>query len=59
MNVHRENLLRDAADCRRISERATTDPDKQELFARLADHLKMLACEIERAIEQRHASNSS
>jgi hypothetical protein len=32
-----------------ISKRAT-DPQKKELFDRLADHLAMLASELERAI---------
>jgi hypothetical protein len=40
----------DAVDCALISKRAT-DPQKKELFDRLADHLAMLASELERAIE--------
>jgi hypothetical protein len=37
-------------DCALISKRAT-DARKEELFDRLADHLAMLASELERAIE--------
>ena len=40
----------DAVDCALISRRAT-DAQKKELFDRLADHLAMLASELERAIE--------
>jgi hypothetical protein len=43
-------LHRDAVDCALISKRAT-DAQKKELFDRLADHLAMLASELERAIE--------
>jgi hypothetical protein len=42
-----EKLRSDAADCTLISERATNQA-KQELFARLADHLNILASEVER-----------
>lgn len=44
-----ENLRNDAADCRSISDLAT-NLQKRELFARLADHLSVLASEVERAI---------
>jgi hypothetical protein len=37
-------------DCALISKRAT-DAQKKELFDRLADHLAMLASELEREIE--------
>ena len=47
---HLEKLITDAVDCALISRRAT-DPQKKELFDRLADHLAMLASELERAIE--------
>jgi hypothetical protein len=46
----REKLHRDAVDCALISKRAT-DARKEEPFDRLADHLAMLASELERAIE--------
>ena len=47
---HLEKLHRDAVDCALISKRAT-DAQKKELFDRLADHLAMLASELEREIE--------
>ena len=40
----------DAVDCALISKRAT-DAHKKALFDRLADHLAMLASELEREIE--------
>jgi hypothetical protein len=48
--AHLEKLHRDAVDCALISKRAT-DAQKKELFDRLADHLAMLASELEREIE--------
>jgi hypothetical protein len=50
MQAYSEKLHRDAVDCELISNRAT-DAQKKELFDRLADHLAMLASELERAIE--------
>ncbi|HTO68159.1 MAG TPA: hypothetical protein VMM15_43635 [Bradyrhizobium sp.] len=52
MEVHLEKLLNDAEECALISKLAT-DMAKRELFARLSEHLKMLASEVERAIKQR------
>jgi hypothetical protein len=52
LKVHLEKLLRDAAECRLISD-LSTDKDKQALFARIAEHHEMLAGEIERALAQR------
>jgi hypothetical protein len=43
-----EKLRTDAAECKLISDLAA-DLQKRELFARLADHLNMLASEIEGA----------
>ncbi|MGJ4926119.1 hypothetical protein ACQR1I_12420 [Bradyrhizobium sp. HKCCYLS2038] len=43
-----EKLRADAAECALIRDLAT-DRDKRELFARLAEHLSMLAAEVERA----------
>jgi hypothetical protein len=40
MNVHWEKLLRDAAASRPIGDLAPVGSDKQEPFARRADHLK-------------------
>jgi hypothetical protein len=45
-----KKLSTNAVDCALISKRAT-DAQKKELFDRLADHLAMLASELERAIE--------
>ncbi|WP_461623837.1 hypothetical protein [Bradyrhizobium sp. 25ACV] len=42
-------LRNGAADCKSISDLAT-DLRKRELFARLADHLSVLASDVERAI---------
>jgi hypothetical protein len=50
MQTHLEKLHRDAVDCALISKRAT-DARKKELFDRLADHLAMLASELESEIE--------
>jgi hypothetical protein len=44
-----EKLHADAAEAALIRELAT-DPQKRELFTRLADHLTTLAQEVERAI---------
>ena len=49
MQEQLEHLRNDAADCKSISDLAT-DLQKRELFARLADHLSVLASEVERAI---------
>ncbi|WP_247327366.1 hypothetical protein [Bradyrhizobium sp. 141] len=49
MHEQLEKLRNDAADCKSISD-LVTDPRKRELFARLADHLSVLATEVERAI---------
>ena len=55
MEVHLEKLLNDAEECALISKLAT-DMAKRELFARLSEHLKMLAAEVERAIKERKAA---
>jgi hypothetical protein len=55
MEAHLEKLLTDAEECALISKLAT-DMAKRELFARLAEHLKMLAGEVERAIRERKAA---
>jgi hypothetical protein len=44
-----EKLRTDAAECALISDLAT-DINKRELFARLSQHLTVLASEVERAI---------
>ncbi len=45
-----EKLQADAEDCAHIRDLAT-DPEKRELFARLARHLTRLAQEMESAID--------
>jgi hypothetical protein len=50
MQVALEKLRRDAEECALTSRRAT-DAEKRELFARLAEHLLVLASEVERAIK--------
>ena len=50
VQTYLEELHRDAVDCALISKRAT-DPRKKVLFDRLAEHLAMLASELESAIE--------
>ena len=51
MQKHRDILLREAEECQLVSDRAT-DPAKRELFAKLAEHHRMLAAEVDRAIAQ-------
>jgi hypothetical protein len=49
MEAHLEKLRVQVAECEMIRDLAT-DKAKRELFGRLADHFKILAAEIERAI---------
>ena len=49
METHLLKLRADSEECSNISKQAT-DPQKRELFARLAQHLNVLASEVERAI---------
>jgi hypothetical protein len=49
--AHHAKLLTDSAQCELISKQAT-DPAKRDFFARLSEHLKILADEIERAISR-------
>jgi len=49
MRVHLEKLRTDAAECALIRDLAT-DAKKRELFTRLAEHLSLLASEVEAAI---------
>ena len=55
MEAHLEKLLNDAEECALISKLAT-DIAKRELFAKLAEHLKILAAEVERAIKERRSA---
>ncbi|MDA9504760.1 hypothetical protein XI09_08470 [Bradyrhizobium sp. CCBAU 11386] len=49
MQAQLEKLRTEAAECALIRDLAT-DPKKRELFTRLAEHLSVLASEVERAI---------
>ena len=49
MQAQLEKLQTDAAECALIRDLAT-DKKKRELFTRLADHLQVLASEVERAM---------
>jgi hypothetical protein len=49
MEAHLEKLRTDAAECAIISGLAT-NKTKRELFARLSEHLTVLASEVEKAI---------
>jgi hypothetical protein len=51
-----EKLRIDAAECALIRDLAT-EPKKRELFARLADHLAVLASEVERTIGETTGSD--
>jgi hypothetical protein len=50
MREHLEKLRVQISECEMIRDMAT-DPKKRDLFARLADHHRVLAAEIERAIK--------
>jgi hypothetical protein len=52
MQLHLEKLRVQAAECEMIRDLAT-DTAKRELFAKLAEHFKVLASEVERAIRER------
>jgi hypothetical protein len=52
MKAHLEKLRTDAAECALIRDLAT-DAQKRELFTRLAEHLSVLATEVEAAIAAR------
>jgi hypothetical protein len=56
MQIHLEKLRTEAAKCQMISDLATL-PLKRQLFAKLADHHRKLADEVERAMkdQQRQA----
>jgi hypothetical protein len=58
MTAHLEKLRIDAEDCALISKLAT-DMQKRELFARLAEHLGVLASEVERAMATRMADSDT
>jgi hypothetical protein len=49
MRAYLERQRTDAAECALIRDLAT-DPEKRQLFTRLAEHLSALASEVEAAI---------
>jgi hypothetical protein len=51
MQVHLEKLREQAAEYEMIGGLAT-DPVKRDLFAKLAEHFKILATEIEQAMQK-------
>ncbi|MHC2666600.1 hypothetical protein ACMA5K_24060 [Bradyrhizobium diazoefficiens] len=51
MQAQLEKLRTDAAECALTRDLATA-PKKRELFTKLADHLTVLASEVERAIAE-------
>ena len=57
MKAHLEKLRADAAECALIRDLAT-DPDKRELFTRLAEHLTTLAREIETVIAAKRGADN-
>jgi hypothetical protein len=52
MRKQAEKLRTEAAECALIRDLAT-DPVKRDLFARLTEHLNVLASEVERAIAEK------
>ena len=58
MRAHLEKLRTDAEECALISKLAT-DMKKRELFARLAEHLTILASEVERALVAKIAGDET
>lgn len=57
MQAQLEKLQRDTAECALIRDLAT-DPKKRELFAKLAEHLAVLASAVEQAIGESTAATS-
>jgi hypothetical protein len=53
-----EKLRADAEDCSLISMLAT-DKAKREIFARLADHLRQMALDVEKVIASKIASGET
>ena len=57
MLAHLEKLRVQIAECEMIRDLAT-DPAKRELFTKLAEHYKVLAAEVQRAIDKQQARGS-
>ncbi|WP_063685989.1 hypothetical protein [Bradyrhizobium stylosanthis] len=56
MQEHLEKLRVQIAECEIVRDLAT-DPKKRELFARLAEHHRVLAGELEKAIDNQRGSD--
>jgi hypothetical protein len=56
LQMHLEKLRKLVAECEAIQDKAT-EVTKKELFVRLAQHFKVLAGEIERALDGGHLGN--
>lgn len=54
LHAHLEKLRMEAADCEMIA-RLATDKIKQQLFIKLAEHYRVLASEVERAVKEKEA----
>jgi hypothetical protein len=57
MQTHLEKLRVQVAECEMIRDLAT-DPAKRDLFAKLAEHFKVLVAEVERAMAGQAAPDS-
>ena len=57
MLAHLEKLRVQIAECEMIRDLAT-DPAKRELFTKLAEHYKIFAAEVQRAINEGQARDS-
>ena len=58
MEAHLEKLRAEAAECRLISDLAT-DKEKRQLFARIANHLNVLAGDVAKAIDSKKTEDGS
>jgi hypothetical protein len=58
MEQHFLRLRADAEECSNIS-RLATDPQKRDLFAKLAQHMNVLASEVARAIAEKKTDEDS
>ena len=55
MQAHLEKLRTQASECQMISDLATHQ-QKRELFAKLAEHHRRLADQVERALQEQRAA---
>jgi len=58
MHAHLEKLRIQVAECEIIRDLAT-DKAKRELFARLAEHFRVLVSEVERAVAAAKATDKT